>query len=145
MSQEIPRNPNLELNDVATKHKDKIHKTIKVIEHLVPNQQELDQVPDHELRGLLQQRLLNIESLLTAISIALTKTVPVYERFYLEEATTTITLKHTVNLENPIWVTYETLPQKFGTDYIIQDNVLHWINTVDAEIFGDFEITYYRA
>ena len=144
MSPEISQKDNLELSDIAKRQRDRNHKAIRVIEYLIPNQQELERVPDNELRGLLQQRLLTIESMLASLHIAITKTVPVSEVFNLPEPTQTVELKNSVNIGAPVWVTYETLPQKYGTDFIIEDNILHWVNETDQFISGALEIVYYK-
>lgn len=136
--------PNLELNDVASRRRERIVNTIRVVEHLIPDQKEIQQLQDNELHGILQQRLINIEALLSILTVAVAKTIPVYERFDLPEPTTTVELRHTVKTDAPIIVTYETLPQKYGTDFTIENKTLHWINNIDPEIFGTIEIIYYR-
>jgi hypothetical protein len=86
----------------------------------------------------LLQRIVQLEQ-------QIAKAIPVTETFFIETPTNTITLANDVNTEAPIWVVYECLPQKKNIDFTITGNIFNWVNTTDTEIFGDIEITYYKA
>lgn len=76
---------------------------------------------------------------------ALEKARPVTEKFNLATPTNTITLEHAVNSTAPVWVIYESLPQRKTVDFTVEGNIFTWVNTTDPFITGDIEITYFRA
>lgn len=133
------------LKSFAEQHRARLHKSIGVLQELIPDGTDLGEVDDRQLRGLLQDRILRLEQLMEQVLDTVEKSIPVYEKFLFTEPTVTFELRYPVNNANPIWVTYETLPQKKHYDFTIAGNIFTWLNPEDTHLIGDLEIIYYRA
>jgi hypothetical protein len=81
----------------------------------------------------------------TELQAALALSVPVVQRFSFSAPTTSVILDYTVNVTAPVWLTHETLPQKYGKDFTITGNLLEWVSAEDPAMNGDVEVIYYRA
>jgi len=81
----------------------------------------------------------------TEMQEAVAKALPVVQRFNFQVPATEVELAHDVNVILPVWLTHETLPQKYGKDFIVEGKILRWIGVEDVSMIGDVEIIYYRA
>lgn len=70
--------------------------------------------------------------------------IPVKEEFNFSVPTSVVPLIHNVDIDAPIWLVYEGLPQHYGIDFVITGNILSWVNSIDTEMLGKMTIFYYR-
>jgi hypothetical protein len=126
--------------------KQDITKVSKIIEALLQPGQQLSTLSPAEIYQLLAGRIENLETQLNNVIAALTKAIPVKQRFQFAASVTEFELAHEVNLSAPVEMVCENVSQKLDIDFEIDGKIVRWINAEDPDfVQGLVEMTYYRA
>ena len=77
------------------------------------------------------------------------QSAPIYERFMLPKVPagteqTIIVLQKKVCTSAPITVVHNSLQQILGSDFLIEDNKIQWINSRDPLDEGILEVSYWE-